>query len=56
MRNGKHTTVIRCPMFVVIAEFISSSVGGSMICDVFSSNDSKGSVPSFVTQGCSCYI
>ena len=38
----------------VMAEFISSSVGGSTSSAVFSSADKSGSVPCFVTHGCSC--
>jgi hypothetical protein len=45
------TTVMTFLMLVVIAEFISASVGGSTRSEVFSSSDSNLSVPRRVTQG-----
>lgn len=46
-----HTTAKIFPRFLVMAVFISSSVGGSTMSAVFSSSESSGSVPRFVTQG-----
>lgn len=50
--SDRHTTVIKLVMVLVIAWFISASVGTTR-STVFSASESSGSVPFFVTQGCS---
>ena len=50
--SNKPTTVSKLVILLVMALFISASVGITRSV-VFSSSESRGSVPFFVTQGCS---
>lgn len=55
-REDFHTMMSMLLNFPVIASLVSSSVGGSTKFAVFSSADSKWSVPPFVTHGCAFAI